>query len=93
MICFLTSSLVIPGTEDLNPNNDLIEELEQCFPPNSVGFIFVPTLMIMTVPTFTPLPPNVFLEKRAFVSGILMCWTAVTGCKRKDSSKEPILSF
>lgn len=37
MICFLTSSLVIPGTEDLNPNNYLIEELEQCFPPNCRG--------------------------------------------------------
>lgn len=34
MICFLTSSPVIPGTEDLNPNNYLIDELRQHYPKN-----------------------------------------------------------
>ncbi len=32
MICFLTSSPIIPGTYDLNPANGFIGELKKCFP-------------------------------------------------------------
>ncbi len=34
MVCFLTSSIVTPGTEDLNPANRFIEELRQRMPQN-----------------------------------------------------------
>ena len=37
MICFLTGSPVIPGTEVLNPANGLIDELRGCFPENCSG--------------------------------------------------------
>ena len=37
MICFLTGSPVIPGTEVLNPANGLIDELRGCFPENCRG--------------------------------------------------------
>ena len=37
MICLLTSSIVIPGTETLNPANGLIDELRSCFPKNCRG--------------------------------------------------------
>ena len=37
MICFLTGSPVIPGTEVLNPANGLIDELRACFPENCRG--------------------------------------------------------
>ena len=32
MVCFLTSSPVIPGTDTLNPTNSFIEELHRHFP-------------------------------------------------------------
>ena len=37
MICFLTSSIVIPGTETLNPANGFIRELRRYFPQNGCG--------------------------------------------------------
>ncbi len=37
MICFLTSSIVIPGTETLNPTNGFIRELRRYFPQNGCG--------------------------------------------------------
>ncbi len=35
MVCFLTSSPIIPGTELLNPANSFIDELHHCFCKNS----------------------------------------------------------